>query len=107
MVQVEDAEVPLGDVCLPYVTLLHASFCVYGFDYSRSSLSSTLQPGVSNEDVSTTSTGGMSVGCQVLNHGVKVLLLDARHCLEAMQLMHVEGDVGWTQEHILICLIVR
>lgn len=92
--QIEDPDIPLRDVNLLHVTSLHTSFHMYSFDYSRGAPSVTFHPGVSTGNVTTYCTGGMTVVRTVLNKGAKALLLDGRHHLEAMRLLHAEGDVG-------------
>lgn len=51
---------------------------------------------VSTEDVTRLSTGGMIVGHQVMINGATVLLLERRHHQEAMQQLHLYGEVVWT-----------
>lgn len=84
MKQMKDPDIPLSEDSLSHVTLLRASFDVYGFDYFRGTLSMTLHSCNSAEDVTRTLTSGMIVGGQVLSKAAKVLLLDGRHHLEAM-----------------------
>lgn len=67
----------------------------------------TFHPAVSSDDVTTPFPGGMKVGDRVLNNVAKVLSVDGRFRLEAVRQLHAEGDVGWIEEHIAVCLIVR
>lgn len=53
----------------------------------------TFHPGVSTEDVSTISTGGMTTGAQSLNNSEKVLLLSVRHLLESVGSLHVKAKL--------------
>lgn len=46
------------------------------------------------DDVTTTSSGGMTAGRQGLNDSTKVSLLDGLQRLEAIRPLYVEGDVG-------------
>lgn len=62
---------------------------------------------MSADDVTTPSIVGKTVGRQVLNNGAKALLLDGRHCPDAMRQLLVEGDVGWLQQQTLLRLIVQ
>lgn len=52
-------------------------------------------------------TGVMNIGCHILNNGAKVLFLGGRHPLQAMRQLHVDGGLGLTQRHILLCIIAR
>lgn len=49
----------------------------------------------------------MAVGHQVIDNGGKVLLLSVRRHQEAILQSHVEGDLGWSQEHAEAGLIAR
>lgn len=100
-----ESEIPLRYVRLFHVTILSASYRMYGFDYSGDALSVTFHPAVIVEYATTPFTGGMLLGRQVLNNGAKVLVLDGCHRLEAMRRLHVESSVGWIQRHILVRLI--
>lgn len=64
-------------------------------------------PELSTDDVSTLSTGSVTVGRLILNNSAKVMLLDGRHRWQAMRQLHVEGDLRWSQRHIEVRLIVR
>lgn len=88
------------------MTWLRASFGTYGFGYSRSTLSLTFHPRLSADDKSTTLTRGMTAGRHDLGNYIEILLLDRRHCLEAMEELHVEDVVGWIQQHVLAPFIV-
>lgn len=48
----------------------------------------------------------MKIGRQFLNNRAKGLLLDEFYPLEAMRQLHRQGDTGWTQQYILVCLII-
>lgn len=82
--QVKHPDIPLRDVILSHVTSLRALFRLYGFGYSRSTLSESSHHKVSMADVTTPSTCGMTVGRQVLNNDITVLFLDGRDFLEGM-----------------------
>lgn len=47
------------------------------------------------------------VGCQVLDNGAKVLLPDRHPRVKAMRRLHVQGNVGWIQQHTLVYLNFR
>lgn len=76
------------------MSLLRISFHLCGSDYSRGTQSVTTSPEGNDDDLTTPRIGGMALGLYVLIDSVTVLLLDGRHCLEAMRQVHVEGDVG-------------
>lgn len=59
------------------------------------------------EHLTTSSTGGVKVGHQVLTNSVRPLFIHGRNRVELMRQLHVEDDVGEIHQHILICLIVR
>lgn len=63
-------------------------------------------PRVSASYTTTPSTGGRTVGRQVINNGAKFLWLHGRNRLETMWQQHVDGDVGWIQQIILVRLIL-
>lgn len=110
IVRIEQIEVPdirLHDFSLSHMTLLRALYCICDFDYSSRTLSVPFYPGVSADNMSTPSTGGMTVRRQVLINDAKGLFLDGRQCLEAMRQLHVKGDIGWLQQHILVCVLLR
>lgn len=65
----------------------------------------TFVPGVSVDDVNTTSTDRMIAGRPVLDNSTKSLLQEGLPRLEMMQQLHVKGDVGWIQQHTVVCLI--
>lgn len=67
----------------------------------------TSYPGESGGDVTTASTGGMTVGLQVLSSGANDLLLNRGHRLEPMRQLHVKGNVGWIRQHILVRLVAQ
>lgn len=77
--QFEKLDNLLFDVSLSYVTTLPALFCVYSFDYLCDTLSVSVPPRVSAENVTTIATGGMTVSCLVLNNCVEELLLGRHH----------------------------
>lgn len=104
--QIENPYIPSHCVCLSLVFSLRASFSRFGFTYSCGTLLKPLHPGMSSDDVSTLSIGGMKVVRQVQNNGAKVLWLESFHRLEAMRYLHLEVDMGWIQQHSLVCLIV-
>lgn len=104
--QIQNSHFPFTDVSLTHVTLLHASFSMYGFDYSRSTLSFTSYPGIRTGNVTTPSTSDNTPGHEVLNNGTKDLLLRRNHCKETIRHLHVKGDICWTQQLMLTCLIV-
>lgn len=97
--QIEDPDIPVHGVRLSHVTSPRASFCMYGFDFSRGPLSVMSHTWVCADDMTTSSTGGITAGRQVVNNGDKVLLLDGRHCLQVMRQLHVRSDVGRLQQH--------
>lgn len=51
---------------------------MYGFDYSISTLSVTINPGTTSENVTTPSVNGMKSGRQVLKISGEFLLLNGR-----------------------------
>lgn len=104
--QIEGLYIPLRDDSLSLIALLPASFHMYGSNYSRGILSETFQHRLSAKDVTTPSVGGMTVGCQFLNHGTKDFLVYGRHYLEVMGKLQTKGDVGYIQERILDRFIV-
>lgn len=59
--QIENRDVLVRDVNFSHKTLLHASLCMYLFDYYRSALSVSVHTKGSAEDVTTPSTSGMTV----------------------------------------------
>lgn len=67
--QIEEHDIPLCCVGLSNVTSLHASFLVYGFGYFYSTLPVTYEHGVSAMNMTTLSTGKMTVGHQGVNDG--------------------------------------
>lgn len=91
--QVKSPDIPQGDVSLSPLNSLQTSFRLYGFDYSSGTISVTLHPVMSVVDLTTPSTDGMKLGCQVLSNYAKVLLLDGRHILKGVRQLHVEGEV--------------
>lgn len=92
--RIEYPDIRLRDVNLSHLTSLRTLICMYGSDYRRSRLTVTFHSGLSADDVTTLSTGGMTVGRQVLNNCANVFLIDERHGLEEMRQLHLEGDVG-------------
>lgn len=56
---------------------------MYSFDLCCSTLSVLFNPEMSAEDVTNPLTGGETVGCNVLNNGAKMLLLDGLCRLDA------------------------
>lgn len=97
--QIEDPNSLLHDVSLSHVASLRASVHVHGFSYPHCTWSVIFHSSVSARVVTTRSNGGNTVGRQVLNNSVRVLLLDGLHGLEARWQLHVEGDLGWIQQH--------
>lgn len=77
-----------------------------GFDYFRDTLPVTACLVSSDQDVTTLSTDAMTVCCQVLNNGTKCFPQYVRRRLDAMENLHVEGDVDWIQQPIPVRLIV-
>lgn len=63
-------------------------------------LFATFHPTVSGRDDNIYLTGGMLVVRQIRNNGVRVLLLDGRHRVEASRQLHVKGDLGWIKRQI-------
>lgn len=57
-------------------------------------------------DVNTLSTSCITAGCEVLNRGTKVLLLNGRHFLEVMRQIHLNSNHGKIKQNILASLIV-
>lgn len=92
--QIESPDFSLHDASLSQMTSSQAAFHIFGLDYLCGTLRMTLHSGVSTDDVTTTSTGGMTVGSQVLNNGATVLLLEVRLRLETTRQMHVMGNIG-------------
>lgn len=105
--QIEKLDIPLRDVSLSYVTSLSFLFRLYDFEYSRGTQSGTSHAEMSTDNVTMSSTGCVTAGRQVLSNGSNVFLLDGQHRLEAMRLLHREGDLGRTQQHILVRLILQ
>lgn len=64
---------------------LRASLHMYGFDYSRGTLSMNLHLDLSADDVTAPSNDGTKVGCQALNNLAEVLLLGEHDSLEAIR----------------------
>lgn len=83
--QIENPDIPLSEAIFSHSASLCGSFRMYGFDYSRDTLSLTFYCTVSAENVTTSLTGGMKVGHPVRNSGAKFMLLERRHRLEVMQ----------------------
>lgn len=105
--QIKDSDAPLRTVSLSHIFLLYHSLVTYGFDYSLSTLSTRAHSMMNSEDVTTPSTGVLAIGGHLLRNGLNVLLLVEHHDLQIRWQLHVEGDVSWIQQHILVCLIVR
>lgn len=83
--QIEDLNIPLGDVNMSYVTSLRTLFRVHVLYYLRGTLSVTFQRRVSAADMTTLSIDGMTAGHQVLNSRTKVFCLDGRHHMEVIR----------------------
>lgn len=80
---------------------------MYGYGYSRCSLSVACSPGVIADDVTTPSTGDMTALQYGLKNDAEVLSLDIHHRLQAMRQLYLEGDVRWLQQHVLLSAIVE
>lgn len=79
--QEDNLETPLRDVSLSHLSSSRATLRMYGFYYSRGTLSVTFFCGRSADNVTTTSTNGMAVGCRALNNGANVFLICGRYSL--------------------------
>lgn len=101
--QVEDLVISLPDISLSHVTSLPALSGMYGLQFSRSTLSVSFFLEVNGDYATKPSTGGMTFERQFRNNGATFLFLDCRHRLEAMQQLHLEGDVhcekNWCTVH--------
>lgn len=61
---------------------------------------------VSVDDLTMSLTCYMIADRLVLNKNAKVLLLEARYRLGAMGQLQGNGEIGWTQQYILVRVIV-
>lgn len=105
--QIENPDNPPHAVSMSHVTSLCALFHMYGFYYSQGTLSVTFYHVLNAHDVTTSSTGGVTAGCHVLNNRAKRFFLDGRHLPQVMRQLHMGRDEGWIQQHILLRLIVH
>lgn len=71
---------------------------MYGYDEFHVKLSVIFHREVTADDVTTLSTGGTTVGHEILNNGIYVLLQEGPHCLKIMRQLYVEGYIGCIQQ---------
>lgn len=92
--QIEKHDITLRDTSLSRVTSLRALLSLYRFDYSRGTLSVFFHPRVRANNVIILFTCAMTGGRQVLNNGMKMLLLGGCHRPEASEQDHLGADLG-------------
>lgn len=104
--QIEDLDNLLCYVSISRVTSLRSPFFMHGFDCSCSASSMSFHPGVSADYVTTPSTGKVTGAYHVLNNSAKIVLVDGRRHLKAIEQLHMKGAMVPVQEHILVLFIV-
>lgn len=92
--QIEDPDISPCEIGLLQITLLRASIHIYGFNYSCTAISVKFQPEESAKDVIIRLHGFMTAGAKLLNNRAKEELLDGPHCLQSVQQLYVECDIG-------------
>lgn len=91
IVQIENPDFPLCNVCLSHVVTRRTYFRMYDFDLSCGTRSVIFHAAVSSDDVTMPLVSVKIVGLQVLNKCGKVFLLDGRHQQKSMRQLHVKA----------------
>lgn len=104
---IEEQDIPIRNVSLLHLTSFRDSLLMYGFNYSNSTLSRTFHTGVSANDVTRLSTGGMTADRRILRNGESVLLIKGRHPLQWIRQLYMEADIAWREQHVLAHLKPR